>query len=138
MPEPLLRKVLPLFHDGIQTLSELPEALRPYYQEGIQWEGDGEKVARLPSFPQVARTVYEHLREIPSSPTEREAAFHQIEKRLKEAGITGRPLYHPLRLIFSGVPHGPDLLSLFTTIPTSILQRRIEEAYQWVEKAKTP
>lgn len=54
--------------------------------------------------------------------------FHFIESLKKETGLRGKTLFQPLRIILTGLTHGPELLEMMDFMGKLAIKKRFEHA----------
>ncbi|HEX9652584.1 MAG TPA: glutamate--tRNA ligase [bacterium] len=103
-----LQKALELTRGGIETLSQFPEALEPFFRQQVQLtDGEASEIASRDSSQKI---YWAFLRLLQNYDSMDSATFRMIMKQLqKETGIMGNELWVPIRVALMGRVHGPDL-----------------------------
>lgn len=122
-----LSRLLPLYQDSITHLAELEEKLTVFYEPRGSEGSDQEKIVAMNTFTPALSVAEERLAFLPPEGEERVVWFKSVvEELLRRTGARGKEIYQPLRLIFTGQPHGPDLSGLICWIPQRVLKDRLK------------
>ncbi len=103
-----LENVLSLIKDSIEYFSQIPELVKPFYQDNIQFT-DGQAIALYSK--DISQKIYwAFLRYLQNYDHLDAGAFIAIMKQVqKETGIMGKNLWAPIRVALTGQLHGPEL-----------------------------
>jgi len=103
-----LRKVLSLIQKHIERLEQIPDLIRPFYQDRVQPK-DGKAIEVL-SKDSSQKVYWAFIRLLDRVDVLDSNAFRSIMQAVqKETGIMGRDLWMPIRVAFTGEIHGPEL-----------------------------
>jgi glutamyl-tRNA synthetase/nondiscriminating glutamyl-tRNA synthetase len=62
----------------------------------------------------------------PDSRLEKDDASVVLRRISQEAGVKGRQLYHPIRLVLTGSDRGPELAALLSLLPAALIRERTQ------------
>lgn len=103
-----LMGALALVREGVETLSQLPEALEPFFRPQIQL-ADGEAI-EISAKDSSQKIYWAFLRALQNYDNFDSGTFRLIMKQVqKETGMMGKDLWVPIRVALTGKVHGPDL-----------------------------
>ena len=126
--EPWLIAALEAVWEEVDTLSQLPDRLKIFFDEGWFLEPEAERVLAKEESRKVVRGLKEELMAVPEVTPEN---FGQILSRLaRRVGLSGRNLYMPLRVAVSGKTRGPELEKIFILLGKEKALKRAESALQ--------
>jgi glutamyl/glutaminyl-tRNA synthetase len=110
------------FIEAIKTIVIVPDDAFYWAQIffGDSLTFDDDKIAILQN---VGAAFYEHaLRSVAQHGTDSGKTIAVLKEK---TGLTGKPLFLPLRLALTGEAHGPDLQTVFTLLGTDLLEQRL-------------
>lgn len=103
-----LTKVVSLIRDGVEYLSQIPEAAEPFFQEMV-YPTDGQAIA-LSSKDSSQKIYWAFLRNLENYNHIDSEIFRMIMKQVQEeTGVMGKNLWMPIRVALTGKVHGPEL-----------------------------
>ncbi|MFQ5771621.1 MAG: glutamate--tRNA ligase, partial [bacterium] len=103
-----LKQILLIIRDGIENLSQISDAVEPFFREKVQIR-DGKAIA-LSSKDTSQKIYWAFLRYLQKYGELNEDTFRSIMKQVqKETGIMGKDLWVPIRIALTGEMHGPEL-----------------------------
>jgi nondiscriminating glutamyl-tRNA synthetase len=112
----------------VDTLSQLPERLKIFLDEGWLLEPEAERVLAKEETRKVIQGLKEELLAVPEVTPDN---YGQILSRLaRRVGLSGRNLYMPLRAALSGKTRGPELEKIFILLGKEKALKRAESALQ--------
>lgn len=123
-----LRGALEAVWEEVETLSQLPDRLKVFFDEDWAMEPEAECLLAQEESWGVLRGLKEELRTVEQVTPEN---FKLILSNLgKRVGISGRGLYMPLRAALTGTTRGPELEKVFLLLGKEKVLRRAESVLQ--------
>jgi nondiscriminating glutamyl-tRNA synthetase len=114
--------------EEVDTLSQLADRLRIFFDEGWSMEPEAERILAREENRKVVRGLEEELRRVEEITPEN---YRQILSGLgKKVGVSGRELYMPLRAALTGRTRGPELDKVFILLGKEKVLQRAESALQ--------
>jgi nondiscriminating glutamyl-tRNA synthetase len=114
--------------EEVETLSQLPERIRVFFDDGWTIEKGAEQVLGKKESPRVLQGLMEEMQTIEEVTKE---SYSMILANLaKRVGFSGRNLYMPLRAALTGKTHGPELEKVFILLGKKLIMKRAESALQ--------
>ena len=127
-PEPWVMAALEAVWEEVDTLSQLPDRLRIFLDEGWIMEPEAERLLAKEQSRKVVQGLAEELKAVEEVTPEN---YGQILSRLsKRVGLSGRNLYMPLRAALTGKTRGPELEKVFILLGKEKALKRAESALQ--------
>jgi nondiscriminating glutamyl-tRNA synthetase len=114
--------VVPAIASSVDRLSQIPDRLHAVFAFDATMALGREEIRRELDDPSARRVVMALAEDLESSPrlTEREI-FRAAVGRIKEkTGLKGRALLHPIRVVLTGEPEGPELDLLVPAIDRAV------------------
>ncbi len=106
-----------LVQDGVERLAQVPERAAALFHPGgpVEWAGEDVREAMASEwFRPVLQAMQEQVRE---SPLESVEDWKRFRKGVQAgSGVKGKPLFHAIRIAFTGETHGPELDRLVPVI----------------------
>ena len=104
-------KAIELVRESVETLSQFPEALEPFYRQEMQLPDNETKEITLRESSQ--KIYWAFLRSLQNFDNMDGETFRTIMKQVqKETGIMGKDLWVPIRVALTGKIHGPDISAI--------------------------
>jgi nondiscriminating glutamyl-tRNA synthetase len=114
--------------EEVDTLSQLADRLRIFFDEDWSLEPEAERILAQEENRRVVRGLEEELRGVEEITPEN---YRRILSGLgKKVGVSGRELYMPLRAALTGRTRGPELDKVFILLGKEKVLRRAESALQ--------
>jgi nondiscriminating glutamyl-tRNA synthetase len=127
-PEPWRTAALESVWEEVDTLSQLPDRLRIFLDEGWIMEPEAQKVLAKEQSRKVVQGLADELKTVEEVTPEN---YGSIVARLsKRVGLSGRNLYMPLRAALTGKTRGPELEKVFILLGKERALQRAESALQ--------
>jgi nondiscriminating glutamyl-tRNA synthetase len=130
-PEPWLMAALEAVWEEVDTLSQLPDRLRIFLDEGWIMEPEAERLLAKEQNRKVVQGLEDELKTVEEVIPEN---YGQIISRLsKRVGLSGKNLYMPLRAALTGKTRGPELEKVFILLGKEKALQRAKTALQRTE-----
>ena len=127
-PEPWRTAALESVWEEVDTLSQLPDRLRIFLDEGWIMEPEAQKVLAKDQSRKVVQGLADELKTVEEVTPEN---YGSIVARLsKRVGLSGKNLYMPLRAALTGKTRGPELEKVFILLGKERALQRAESALQ--------
>lgn len=119
-------KILSLLHDKLETLSEVQEKAKIFFQSKVVFK-DQESIKLIRN--QETRMLFQcFLKHTKNLSNWNQDIFKQVMKKIQEdTAIKGRNLWMPIRLALTGEKHGPDLPGIVELLGLEQCCRLIEQ-----------
>ncbi len=128
IPKSWLMAALEAVWGEVDTLSQLPERLRFFFDEGWTLEPEAQTLLAKEEPQRVIRGLREELRSVEEvGPENYRALLAGLAKRV---GLTGRNLYMPLRAALTGRTQGPELEKVFLLLGKEKILKRVDSILQ--------
>jgi len=125
---PWLRAALEAVWEEVDTLSQLPDRLKIFFDEAWDMAPEAQEVLAQEESRKIVRGLKEELCAVPEVTSEN---YRQILANLgKRQGVSGRSLYLPLRAALTGKTRGPELEKVFILLGKEKALQRAEFALQ--------
>lgn len=126
--EPWLMAALEAVWGEADTLSQLPDRLKIFFDEGWIMEPEAEQLLAKEENRKVVRGLEDELRAVEEvTPENYRPILSSLAKRV---GLSGKNLYMPLRAALTGKTRGPELEKVFILLGKEKALRRAESALQ--------
>jgi glutamyl-tRNA synthetase len=126
--EPWLAAALEAIWGEVDTLSQLGDRLKIFFDEGWSLEPDAEQLLAREENRKVVQGLEEELRGVEEvNPDNYRKILSSLGKRV---GLSGRGLYMPLRAALTGKTRGPELEKVFMLLGKEKVLQRAESALQ--------
>ncbi|MBI5966529.1 MAG: glutamate--tRNA ligase [Deltaproteobacteria bacterium] len=123
-----LSAVLETVWGEMDTLSQLADRLKIFFDEGWGMEPEAERILAREENRRVVYGLQQELRAVEEVTSEN---YKQILASLgKRVGLSGRSLYMPLRAALTGKTRGPELEKIFILLGKERALKRAESALQ--------
>jgi len=123
-----LSAILDTVWGEMDTLSQLADRLKIFFDEGWGMEPEAERILAREENRRVVYGLQDELRAVEEVTPEN---YKQILSSLgKRVGLSGRGLYMPLRAALTGKTHGPELEKIFILLGKERALQRAESALQ--------
>ena len=117
--------------EEVDTLSQLPDRLRIFLDEGWIMEPEAQKILAKEPSRKVVQGLADELKTVEEVTPEN---YGSIVSRLsKRVGLSGRNLYMPLRAALTGKTRGPELEKIFILLGKEKAMQRAESALRRTE-----
>ncbi len=126
--EPWLTAVLEAVWDEVDTLSQLPDRLKIFFDEGWTMESEAERLLAEEENRKVVRGLEEELKTVEEVTPENYGPL--LSSLAKRIGLSGRNLYMPLRAALTGKTRGPELQKVFILLGKEQALKRAQSALQ--------
>jgi nondiscriminating glutamyl-tRNA synthetase len=127
-PESWLMAALGAVWEEVDTLSQLPDRLKVFFDEGWVLEPEAERLLAKKENRKVVQGLEDELRAVAEvTPENYGSILSSLAQRL---GLSGRNLYMPLRAALTGRTRGPDLEKVFILLGKEKALKRAESALQ--------
>ncbi|MDE0827151.1 MAG: glutamate--tRNA ligase family protein [Akkermansiaceae bacterium] len=118
--------------EKVQLLSEVPEAIRFYLGEGVEFDPPAlEKLSGNEAAPKLLTVLAENFRALPDWTSPKDAIATSAEAE----GLKPGKLMFPLRVALSGKTGGPDLGDILSILGRDESIRRIEQTIATLQDA---
>jgi nondiscriminating glutamyl-tRNA synthetase len=105
--EAKLADAIELVRDNVETLTQLPAAVEPFYRNELKLAAEAREIASRESSQKI---YWAFLRALQNCDRLDADAFRAIMQQVqKETGAMGKELWAPMRAALMGKTHGPDL-----------------------------
>jgi nondiscriminating glutamyl-tRNA synthetase len=126
--EPWLAAALEAVWAEVDTLSQLADRLKIFFDEGWSLEPEAEQLLAREENRKVVQGLEEELRGVEEVNSDN---YRKILSSLgKRVGLSGRGLYMPLRAALTGKTRGPELEKVFILLGKEKALQRAESALQ--------
>jgi len=126
--EPWLAAALEAVWGEVDTLSQLADRLKIFFDEGWSLEPEAEQLLAREENRKVVQGLEEELRGVEEVNSDN---YRKILSSLgKRVGLSGRGLYMPLRAALTGKTRGPELEKVFILLGKEKALQRAESALQ--------
>jgi nondiscriminating glutamyl-tRNA synthetase len=126
--EPWLAAALEAVWAEVDTLSQLADRLKIFFDEGWSLEPEAEQLLAREENRKVVQGLEEELRGVEEVNSDN---YRKILSSLgKRVGLSGRGLYMPLRAALTGKTRGPELEKVFILLGKKKALQRAESALQ--------
>ena len=108
-----------LIKERIACLSQAPDSVKEILNGDFDWpvEGEAYDILHADTVPILYNALYEKLDgEQDWSAENIQSHIKAIQKEHKKEGVKGKALYMPIRLMLTGVMHGPDLALIMSVL----------------------
>ncbi len=108
-----------LIKERIACLSQAPDSVKEILNGDFDWpvEGEAYDILHADTVPILYNALYEKLDgEQDWSAENIQGHIKAIQKEHKKEGVKGKALYMPIRLMLTGVMHGPDLALIMSVL----------------------
>jgi nondiscriminating glutamyl-tRNA synthetase len=130
-PEAWRTAALESVWEDADTLSQLPDRLRIFLDEGWIMEAEAQRLLAKEQSRKVVQGLAEELKTVQEvTPENYESILSRLSKRV---GLSGRNLYMPLRAALTGKTRGPELEKVFILLGKEKALLRAESALQPTE-----
>ena len=126
-----------LIKERISCLSEAPASVKEILNGDFDWPTAGEScdILHADTVPILYNALYEKLTsESDWSAENIQGHIKAIQKEHKKEGVKGKALYMPIRLMLTGVMHGPDLALIMSVLGKDECLRRFRRFHDEVLK----
>ena len=130
-PEPWLIAALEAVWEEVDTLSQLPDRLRIFFDEGWIMEPEAERVLAKEQSRKVVQGLADELKTVEEVTLENYGSI--LSRLAKRVGLSGKNLYMPLRAALTGKTRGPELEKVFILLGKEKALQRAESALQRTE-----
>ena len=113
--------------EGVQYLEQIPEHLEIFFKDDVKpTDEEGIEIISTEDSKIVFKSFYEKVKEAESFDMDFcKTIFKAVQKETK---IKGKNLYMPVRIVLTGVMHGPDINSIVYLIGKEKVLRRLSNA----------
>ena len=108
-----------LIKERIVCLSQAPDSVKEILNGDFDWpeEGEAYDILHADTVPILYNALYEKLTgESDWNAENIQGHIKAIQKEHKKEGVKGKALYMPIRLMLTGVMHGPDLALIMSVL----------------------
>ncbi|MBQ3335360.1 MAG: glutamate--tRNA ligase [Eubacteriaceae bacterium] len=108
-----------LIKERIACLSQAPDSVKEILNGDFDWPAEGEAydILHADTVPILYNALYEKLTgESDWNAENIQGHIKAIQKEHKKEGVKGKALYMPIRLMLTGVMHGPDLALIMSVL----------------------
>ncbi len=126
-----------LIKERIVCLSEAPNSVNEILNGEFDWptEGEAYEILHAKTVPILYRALNEKLSgESDWSADNIQGHIKAIQKEYKKEGVKGKALYMPIRLMLTGVMHGPDLALIMSVLGKDECLKRLTRFYNEILK----
>ena len=126
-----------LIKERIVCLSEAPNSVNEILNGEFDWptEGEAYEILHAKTVPILYRALNEKLSgESDWSADNIQGHIKAIQKEHKKEGVKGKALYMPIRLMLTGVMHGPDLALIMSVLGKDECLKRLTRFYNEILK----
>ncbi len=116
-----------LFHDKLEKLSEIRDKVRILFQDEVVYEDDqARNILNSLESKQVLKAVLEEIESLEAWDGEH---FKNVMQEVqKQTNIKGKHLWMPVRVVFTGQMHGPDLSQVVEILGVQKCRRFLKKA----------
>jgi nondiscriminating glutamyl-tRNA synthetase len=125
-PEPWLIAALEAVWEEVDTLSQLPDRLRIFFDEGWIVEPEAARVLAKDQSRKVVQGLADELKVAEEITLENYGSL--LSRLAKRVGLSGKNLYMPLRAALTGKTRGPELEKIFILLGKEKALQRAESA----------
>jgi nondiscriminating glutamyl-tRNA synthetase len=117
--------------EEVDTLSQLPDRLRIFFDEGWIMEPEAERILAKEQSRKVVQGLADELQAVEEVTLENYGSI--LSRLAKRVGLSGKNLYMPLRAALTGKTRGPELEKVFILLGKEKALQRAESALQRTE-----